>query len=154
MEDWKAKLRNSVIPYLMAEVGNHLRPRDNELYIWLRAHGMTKLNEISQAEHVVEVMELIDRWRDEDAAKQFCAPPANPFIVERVERKIPCTSYGHLAVMKYDPERINITLQYDIYSPAELRTLAKQLNDLADAHEAIYPPQTEIACAEQHSDDI
>lgn len=147
MEDWKQKLVKSVRQYINREdlVGN---ARYMEMGKWLTKHNLKNLGYIETAQHVVELMEMIDRWHDEDVAKQPCAapaPPTNPFIFERTERELLCGTQGALTVKACNHEFVNIAVADGRLGPSELRALARQLNDLAAAHETIYPPTD--ACA-------
>ena len=143
MDDWKQKLFDAVTPYLEAEVGDHLRPRAVALTAWLNTCGLKKLNEISQPAQVVELMEITNRWYDEDVAKRPCAPPpppANPFIEETVRQTIRVAKFDYFEVKGFNHQFVNLKITIGTFYPQNLRALAKQLTDLADAHEAVYPP--------------
>lgn len=81
-------------------------------------------------------------WSVVRRASQNAAPPepTNPYIVERIEREIKCGNYGHFVIIGVNHQFVNLTALKGTRTPAQLRTLAKKLTDLADAHEAIYPP--------------
>ncbi|MBI1620068.1 hypothetical protein [Aquamicrobium zhengzhouense] len=142
MEDWKQKLVDAVRPYVRRKdlTGyRHLR----DLGDWLLNRKLNNLDEITSPQHVVELMELIDQWHDDDVAKQPCAPPeqpTNPFIVERIEREIKRGNYGHFVITEVKADSVVLRTVPATYTPKALRALAKQLTDLADAHEAVYPP--------------
>lgn len=146
MEDWKQKLLNAIKPYVGEDSGSMRRA---ELREWLLGRELNKVIDIKSAQHAIEIMELIDRWHDEDVAKQPCAAPAqpvNPFIEERVERFIKRGTIGYITVKAVNYQFVNLNFNPGTCTPDQLRNLAKQLADLADAHEAIYPP-TDDTCA-------
>ena len=148
MEDWKRKLVDAARPYLDGGTPRS-RARREQLREWLLGRELNKIIDIKSAQHVVELMELIDRWHDEDVANKPCAapaPPTNPFIVERIEREIKVANFGNFTIIGFNHQFVNINVPKCTYRPDQLRDLAKQLTDLADAHESIYPP-TENACA-------
>ena len=150
MEDWKRKLVDAVRPYVHREdlIG---RARHEELRDWLIDRDLNKIIDIKSAQHAIELMELIDCWHDEDAANKPCAAPpepSNPFIVEKVKRKLALGWTGDLRLMLENRTSVFIAMNYIRYTPSQLRALAKQLTDLADAHEAVYPPKRDTdACA-------
>lgn len=148
MEDWKTHLKEAIRPYI--EGGSRqAEHRRCELRAWFVMRGLSKLSSINTPHHALELMELINRWRDEDRPKQAdAAPPepSNPFIVEKVKRKLALGWTGDLHLMSENRTSVDIAMNDIRYTPSQLRTLAKQLTDLADAHEAIYPP-TDDTCA-------
>lgn len=146
MGHWEQKMADALRPYLNGHYG---LPRREELRKWLSERNLVNISTITDPSHVVELMEMIDRWHDEDVAKQPCAapaPPANPFIIERVYREIKRGTTANITVKTISHHGVSIGFNPRTYTPSQMRNLAKQLTDLADAHEAIYPP-TENACA-------
>ena len=151
MEDWGERLADAVREARASGNQTHREQRMAALRVWLHDRNLDRVTQIADPSHVVELMELINRWRDEDVAKQPCAapaPPANPFIYEQLERRIRIETIDDITINDVTKAEIDIEVKADRYRPKDLRTLAKQLTDLADAHEAIYPPKRDTeACA-------
>lgn len=86
-------------------------------------------------------------WSVVRRASQTAAPPTNPFIVERIEREIKRGTIDDITVKAINFKFINVEINDGKYTPSQLRALAKQLTDLADAHEAVYSPPSPVVSA-------
>lgn len=139
-KDWEEKLVDATRTLIESKDGEPKQLRRAELTLWLTERKLQRVVDIGSPQHVVELMELLDRWHDEDvAADQTAAPPSNPFIEQEVRQVIRVETFEYFDIKGFNHQFVNLKLVDGVYYPENLRALAKQLTDLADAHEEIYP---------------
>lgn len=137
MEDWKDKLVETVRPYLNS-AEQLARNRREQMRTWCDYRGILNIKHIYNPQHVVELMELIEKWRSEDTAEQAPAKPTNPFIEVIVHETIRVAKFDYFEIKGFNHEFVNLKITSGTFYPQNLSELAKQLRDLADAHDSIY----------------